>query len=94
MCLGSANLAKKTHTNKIRAIFFDVFAAFKAKNTQNGKILRDFGARRGVMSVRSVARSCQRVPSTHRGMWRLFCMSEVPLLKPWNVVVEILKSRY
>ena len=75
-------------------LVFDVFAAFKAKNTQNGKILRAFGARRGVMSVRSVARSCQRVPSTHRGMWRLFCMSEVPLLKPWNVVVEILKRRY
>ena len=94
MCFGSANLAKKTHTKIIQGDLFDVFAAFKAKNTQNGKILRAFGTRRGVMSVRSVARSCQRVPSTHRGMWRLFCMSEVPLLKPWNVVVEILKSRY
>ena len=32
---GTANISKKTHTNKIRAIFFDVFAAFKAKNNQN-----------------------------------------------------------
>ena len=31
----TANIANKTHTNKIRAIFFDVFAAFKAKNNQN-----------------------------------------------------------
>ena len=50
MYFDSVNLAKKTHTKILQGDSFDVFAAFKAKNTQNGKILRAFGARRGVIT--------------------------------------------
>ena len=49
MYFDSVNLAKK-HIQKNQGDIFDVFAAFKAKNTQNGKILRAFGARRGVIT--------------------------------------------
>ena len=60
------------------SIFFDVFAVFKAKNNQKGKILRAFGARRGVMSVRSVARGSKRASHSCHGK-RHFCVRKAAL---------------
>ena len=77
MCFGPANLEKK-YIKKIRAIYFYDFAAFKANKTQNGKILRAFGARRGVMYVRLDARGSKRASHACHGK-RHFCVRKAAL---------------
>ena len=78
MCFGPANLEKKIHTKILRAIYFYDLAAFKANNTQNGKILRAFGARRGVMYVRLDARGSKRASHACHGK-RHFCVRKAAL---------------